>query len=480
MVLLKNESFLPLEKQEKVLLVSGFLDDIRYQGGGTSHITPTHLDQFSNLYQEYSSNLKCIKGFSNQQEEDNQALFDEAVFQSLKADKIIIVAGLPSSYETEGFDRTTLNLPSNQTLLIDKLTSIHPNVGVVILTGSVVSLTFEPKTKAILLSYLGGQGSAGAILDILYGDTNPSGRLAETFIDHVSECNVQLTSDNHAIYYDESIFIGYRYYQTFNKKTRFPFGYGLSYSTFKYSNFQVKDMSDSFHILFQITNEGPFDGKEVIQIYIENNKSAHYKASKELKQFEKVLIHVNETKDVEVILNKNAFSFYDVTSSSYVTEKGHYKIHVARNVIDTIYRHDVNLEGITLTPVKTSYQDSTYNPSDFEKIYGAKLPPRKIIKKRPYTMDSTLEDTRSTWVGKAISSIIIKEGIKELNDLKDEWMIEVAKKTITETPLKMLALFSDGKVSFNMLEGLIDVMNLKIIKGILKIRKDAKERKQHE
>jgi len=477
MVLLKNEDFLPLKENEKVLIISGFADDIRYQGGGSSHINPTHLDQISNLYQQYSSNIKIVKGFSISPDDDELSLFDEAVLASLKADKIIIIAGLPSSYETEGFDRTSLDLPYNQKLLIDKITSINPQVGVVVLTGSVVNLNFEPKVKSLLMSYLGGQGSAAAILDILYGKVNPSGRLAETFIDDIKDCNVELTNDNHSVHYTETIYIGYRYYQTFNKKVHYPFGYGLSYTVFGYSNFQVKETNDAFHILFSITNNGSFDGKDVVQIYIENNESAHYKANKELKQFEKIEVLANETKDVEIILSKEAFKFYDVSSKAYVIEKGHYKIHVARNVDDTIYRHDCNLDGVTLTPVETSYQDSNYNTKDFQIVYGKELPVKHMIKKRPYTMDSTLEDTMHTWIGRRISSIILKEGMKELKNLKDEWMIEVAKKTITETPLKMLALFSDGKVSFLMLEGLIDIMNLKIFNGILKIRKNAKEKK---
>ncbi|MDX9691041.1 MAG: glycoside hydrolase family 3 C-terminal domain-containing protein, partial [Acholeplasmataceae bacterium] len=264
MVLLKNESILPLNPLEKVLMVTGFDENIRYQGGGSSHINPHKLEQFRDIYSSYSSQLRLVKGFRIDRDLEDQALLDEALLSAVKVDKVIVVVGLTDAMETEGFDRTHLNLPRNQNEIIKRLTQIHNNVCVVVLGGSVVNLDFEPYVKGILQGYLGGQGSARAIMNLLYGKTNPSGRLAETFIDRINQCNIALNDDNNAVYYKESIYMGYRYYNTFDKPVRYPFGDGLSYSKFHYSNFHVEENKGDYKVTFKLKNEGPYDGKEVI------------------------------------------------------------------------------------------------------------------------------------------------------------------------------------------------------------------------
>jgi len=268
MVLLKNDRILPLSKKEKVALIGGFIHDIRYQGGGSSHINPNFLDQLSGIYKEYSQTITLAKGFDLNQDVDVALLIEEAVEAAKKADKVVLVLGLPESHEAEGFDREHLNLPKNQMKLLEQVSLVNPNIIVVAVGGSVINLGFEPKVKGLLMAYLGGQASSHAIMDILYGYVNPSGRLAETFIDDIKQCNVQLTEDNHAIYYEESIYVGYRYYETFNQSVRFPFGYGLGYSDFKYANFKVKEGKNEFTITFNLKNEGKYKGKEVVQLYI--------------------------------------------------------------------------------------------------------------------------------------------------------------------------------------------------------------------
>ena len=166
----------------------------------------------------------------------------EAVELAKNADKIIYLLGLPEKEEAEGFDRKDLHLPHNQIDLLKKIHAINPHIIGVVFGGSVVDLSFEKEyVKGLLLAYLGGQGAARAMMNLLYGIENPSGRLAETWIDDINQCNVQLTDDNHAVYYDESIYVGYRYYQSYNQKPHYPFGYGLSYTTFEYSNIEVRE-----------------------------------------------------------------------------------------------------------------------------------------------------------------------------------------------------------------------------------------------
>ncbi|TNF06560.1 MAG: glycosyl hydrolase [Bacillota bacterium] len=477
MVLLKNEDVLPLKLREKVLIVTGFDENIRYQGGGSSHINPTKLDNIKDIYQQYSSQIKLTKGFRIDQDSDDQALIDEALLQAVKADKVVLILGLTDAMETEGFDRTHLNLPRNQINLLQRVTQIHPEVIVVVLGGSVVNLNFEPHIKGLIQAYLGGQGAATAIFDILYGKTNPSGRLAETWIDDINQCNVTLTNDNHAVYYDESIYVGYRYYSSYNKPVHFPFGYGLSYSKITYQDFKIIDNKDSFIVSMKLKNEGPYQAKEVIQVYIENNVSSLHKAKRELKAFDKMHLEINEEREISITLPKTAFEVYDTETKSFVIEKGLYKIQVAKHVNEILYEEAFEIDGVELIYLQTSYQKESYDTSDFERLYKQALPPRNIKKKRPYTTNSTLEDLSQTFIGRKIAKMILKEGQKAMADVTDPWMVEVAKKTLLETPLRMLALFSDGSVSFNMLEGIIDLANLKILKGIKKLMKDKKDKK---
>jgi beta-glucosidase len=480
MVLLKNDQILPLTKKDKVAIIGGFIHDIRYQGGGSSHINPHFLDQLSGIYSTYSKTITLAKGFELNQDMDSAVLIREAVQAAQYADKVVLIMGLPESHEAEGFDREDLNIPNNQLKVLQEISLVNPNIVVVLVGGSVMNLDFEPKVKGLLMAYLGGQAASHAIMDILYGHVNPSGRLAETFIDDVEQCNVQLTQDNNAVYYEESIFVGYRYYQTFNKEVRYPFGYGLSYTDFKYSNFKVKDGKNEFTVTFNLKNEGKIKGKEVVQLYIGSNASTVYKAKRELKEFDKIGLDAGEEKEITLRLPKDTFKYYDVNQKKWIIQKGTYHIELAKNARDILFSSLVKLNGEEIFHEPTSYLNVNYDVTDFPKIYKNPLPKKNIVRKRPYDLSSTLNDVRRTWIGKIISSFIIKEGMRTTELMVDQWMKEVARKTIVETPIRMLSLFSAGKFRLGIAEGMIDIINLKFGKGIRKIKLDAKEKKRHE
>lgn len=477
MVLLKNEGILPLDKKDKVAIIGGFVDDIRYQGGGSSHINPTRLDQISDIYKNYSKNIQITKGYSIKKDVDDEQMIEEALKIAQNAEKIVYLLGLPESHEVEGFDRKTLNLPQNQVSLLMKIREINPNIAIVAMGGSVMNLHFKPPMKAILLAYLGGQASSLAIMDLLYGLANPSGRLAETFIDDIKICNVQLTNDNNSVYYDESIYVGYRYYQSYNQRVHFPFGHGLSYTKFEYSNFGIEENKDAFVISMDLKNIGDIKGKEVVQIYIENKETTVYRAKYELKQFEKVELNPDETKTVTLTLPKSAFEYFDIYKRKFMIEQGEYLINISKNVEDIIHSFSVELDGDKVKHPELSYVKYTYETTDFAKIYQGELPPKHIRKGRPYTLSSTLEDTKKTFIGRSITKKIMKESSKATAHMEDEWMGEFIKQTLMETPIQMLALFSAGKYNLYWAEGLVDVLNLKIFRGFRKMRKNSKKNK---
>ncbi len=476
MVLLKNDNILPLSKDKKVLIVGGFIEDMRYQGGGSSHINPTHLDQIKDIYQAYSEQITLSKGYGLVESDEDSKYLNEVCELSKSVDQVVLIVGLPDSHETEGFDRKTLNLPKNQVNLINEITEITSDVVVVGIAGSVINLDFEPKIKGLLMAYLGGQASAAAIMDLLYGMENPSGRLAETFIDDIKDCNVQLTNDNHAVYYDESIFIGYRYYQSFNQKIHYPFGYGLSYTNFEYSKVIIQEADDEYIIFMDIKNIGKMHGKEVVQIYIENNKSSVFKAKRELKGFEKVYIEPDQVVNVMIRLSKDEFKFYDSKHKKWITETGDYRILISKNVNDIIQSFNVHLDGEEVKPEQLSYQKEDYDTKDFINIYNKELPKKHIKPRRPFTLSSTLDDMSTTLIGKLITSFIIKEGMKSTEQMTEEWMKEVARSTLKETPIRMLSLFSAGKLPLLVTEGIVDMINLRFLRGFKKIRKNTKEK----
>lgn len=477
MVLLKNEGVLPLKDDERIALISGFIDNMRFQGGGSSHINPTKVDQIIDIYQEYSSNIMYAKGFTLDGDGYDDKLFQEAIDVSKNVDKVVLIIGLPESYETEGMDRTSLELPSGQIKLLHEIAKVNPNLIVCVISGSVVNLSFSDITQGLLMCYLGGQASSKAILDILYGKVNPSGRLAETFIDTIDDCNVKLNDDDN-VYYDESIFVGYRYYQTFNKQVRFPFGYGLSYTTFSYSNFTVSENDKEINIRFKLKNTGNYFGKEVVQVYLENNKSTVYKAKRELKRFIKVTLNPHEEKEITFKLTLDDFKYYDIYLHKYIFNKGKYYIQICKNASDVIYSYEYDIKDNPIDYQEhslLSYHQEIYNPSDFNKLFSTPIPPRKEKIKRPYTLESTLNHLKKSFVGSLITKIIMKKAKRIYDNIHEEWLKKVMMETLFATPLRALSVMSGDELPLIAAEGIIDIANLHFLRGFGKLKKGYKK-----
>lgn len=471
MVLAKNQEVLPIIDKENVVLISGFYDNMRYQGGGSSHINAYEVSQFKDIVSNYSKNIKCAKGFNLENTKPDIKLEKEAVELANQAKKVIYVVGVPENLETEGFDRETLNLPMNQIELYKKLIEVNKQIIIVVLSGSVVNLKPFETAKGCLIAYLGGQASALAIMDILYGRVNPSGRLAETWIDNEEDCNVKISNDNNAMYYDESIYVGYRYYETFRKKVRYHFGHGLSYTNFSYKDFKVEETNQGFNLTVFVKNKGKMFGKEVVMLFINNNESSVFKAKRELKAFEKIELKPDEVKKVEINIPKKDFMYYDIYQKRFVLETGAYQIELCKHAGFVIDQVDVFIEGKEVRHTLNSYNQYEYNPVDFFKIYQNELPPKHIKKKRPYTLSSTLKDTEHTIIGKIMRMVLTSIAAKEAKKMSDPAMKEVIKKSLMDTPIRMLALFSNQSITLHQALGIVDILNLKLIKGFKKLKR---------
>lgn len=337
MVLLKNDGALPLAKSGRIAVIGAFAKHPRYQGGGSSHIHPTMLDIPIDEIKKSAPELEIV--YSDGYDIDdksgipNQKLIDEAVIAAQSADAAVIFAGLPDSFESEGYDRTHMKMPDSHNMLITAVSKVQQNTIVVLSNGSPVEMPWIDNVSAVLEAYLCGQASGGAAADILFGDVNPSGKLAETFPIKLSDNPSYLNFPGEKpayTEYREGIFVGYRYYEKKQIKPLFPFGHGLSYTTFEYRNIETdKDEisdSDTLNVKVTVANIGKVKGKEIVQLYIHDVESSIIRPVKELRGFEKIELEPGEEKSVCFTLSKRDFSYFDTDMNDFVVESGEFEI----------------------------------------------------------------------------------------------------------------------------------------------------------
>ncbi len=357
LVLLKNDGILPLKEQEEgIAFIGGFAKTPRFQGGGSSHINSYQVKSTVEEAARFGK-ITYAEGFSATEDVVNPALFEEAVGVAKKANKVVVFAGLPDSFESEGYDRSHMKLPNCQNQLIEEILKVQKNVIVVLHNGSPVELPWEPKVSGILEAYLGGEGVAEAIVDILYGKANPCGKLAESFpyrlADNPSYLNFPGTGKK--VHYAEGVFVGYRYYDTKELEVQYPFGYGLSYTNFEISNVTIdkKEMSDTQTLIVSadVKNTGSMAGKEVVQVYVRDHTGAAIRPDKELKGFEAVWLQPGETKTVRIELNKRSFAWYNEQIGEWYTATGEYSVLLGNSSRNICSDQRIRLLSTTKIPI---------------------------------------------------------------------------------------------------------------------------------
>ena len=350
-VLLKNEDkVLPLAKEEKVALIGGFAEKPRYQGGGSSHIESFKVVSALSVAQRYGA-FSFNRGFSEKEDIYEKDLQQEALAAAAEADKIVVFAGLPDLFESEAYDREHMQLPACQNRLIADLVKTGKPVIVVLHNGSPVEMPWADDVAGIVEAYLGGDGVGEAVMDVLYGRVNPSGRLAESFPMKLSDnpSYLNFPGTGHKVNYAEGVFVGYRYYDTKQMPVRFPFGYGLSYTDFRYANLRVS--RDSFTaaegvtVSVDVTNIGDRAGKEVVQLYVSDKTGSTIRPAHELKGFCKLALEPGETKTATFTLDKRAFAWYDVEQGDWYAANGTYVIEVGRSSRQIEYTAEVHIIG---------------------------------------------------------------------------------------------------------------------------------------
>ncbi len=339
-VLLKNDGALPLKKDETVAFIGEFAKIPRYQGGGSSHINACAV---SNAYDTAVSQGKTVlyaKGFSAVEDVTDGALLDEAIQIAEQADKIVVFAGLPDLFESEGYDRTHMCLPACQNALIEKIAATGKPVTVVLHNGSPVELPWADRVDAILEMYLGGQGVGEATAALLYGEANPCGRLPESFPLKLSDnpSYLNFPGYDNQVRYAEGVYVGYRYYDTKEMAVRYPFGHGLSYTKFKYGVPVVSKSEfagdEKITVSVPIENIGDCYGKEVVQLYVRDRANPVDRPCKELKGFSKIGLHPGERGTVTFTVDMESLAYYDVHLNCRYAGSGEYDLLIARSAQD--------------------------------------------------------------------------------------------------------------------------------------------------
>ena len=474
LVLLKNEgSLLPLAAGSKVAVIGDFAKNPRYQGAGSSMVNSTQVDVL--LDKLIDSELNVIgyqQGFDRHGKPD-VALQKSACELATQADTVILCMGLDEIAESEGLDRSNLRLAQNQVDLLQAVAAVNPKIVVVLYSGSVVETPWLDNCHALLYAALGGQAGAGAVADALTGKVNPCGKLAETW--PLAYADVPSAADfatrRKTVEYREGLYIGYRYFTTAEKAVRFPFGYGMSYTTFAYSDMAA----DEEGVSLTVTNTGSVAGTEIVQLYVAKKNSELFRPAKELKGFARVTLAPGEKQRITIMLDDKAFRFWNVKANRWEIEGGEYELLVGASVEDIRLCEKISVHGTaTVHPYEDVDLDCYYkgdvlhvSDADFEKLLGHPIPNGKTKIDRNLTLGE-LNHARSPlgWLVWLVLTILLdvsyKRGKPDLNILFQYNM-----------PLRALAKMTNGAISMGMVDGIVMELQGFWILGLVRVIYEA-------
>ncbi|MDU4861751.1 MAG: glycoside hydrolase family 3 C-terminal domain-containing protein [Terrisporobacter othiniensis] len=484
-VLLKNDdNILPGNNSQKVGIIGRLAKEPVYQGLGSSHVNANTIDNAYDVFVHNNCNINYADGYSLENDEIDELLLKKAIEVAKNKDIVYLFIGLPKYYEAEGYDRKNLKLPKSHDNLVYEISRVNKNLVVILQGGSVVEMPWSHIPKGILLTHLSGCRGGNATVNLLLGNQNPSGKLSETYANTFEDYpSVQFyPGDNNYVEYRESIFIGYRYFDSADINVKYPFGFGLSYTTFEYSNMKIKyNNYNNMEISVTVTNVGDLEGKEVAQLYVSCLYSKLFRAKQELKGFKKINLKPKESKEVTFILDEGCFTYYNIQSHQYEVEEGQYGISIGSSSRDIKFSTVVNKRGNTVKTIdyKAKYQSyyELYKKKlsttelEFENIYNKELP---IINKQiyPFTINSTINDIKSIYGGDLIISAINKKANKFVSG--DKAMEITVKESLNDQPFRLIAMVTRGAINRKSIQGFVDLLNKHYIKGFLQILRNRK------
>lgn len=441
MVLLKNDGILPLKKDAKVAFVGEFARTPRFQGGGSSNVNAYKVTSALEAAETMGLHVSFAPGYATKTPEPDAALLEEAAKTAEAADVAVVFVGITDAMESEGFDRRTLSMPENHEALVAAVSKVQKNTVVVVMCGGCITMPWLSDVRGVLYAYLGGEAVGPATLDLLFGDANPSGKLAESFPKRLEDNPSYLYyfgDEQNRTEYREGIFVGYRYYDKKNIDVLFPFGYGLSYTTFEYSDLRLDKAemldTDTLTVTVKVKNTGAVRGKEVVQLYVGIPQSRTIRPEKELRGFEKVELAPGEEKTVSFTLSKRAFAYYRTDIADWYAESGDYVIMAAKSSRDVACTATVRVTSTTEI-------------------------------KRVYTMNSTVEEIMESPVGREfIGKMIAGSGLVPSDASEGpnlgEGTAQMMEIMMREMPLRSLLAFGGENVPAGLGEMLLSQLNV--------------------
>lgn len=472
-VLLKNDQhILPLRAKSKVAIIGDFAKTPRYQGSGSSMVNAKNIETILGCLPDYPLDVTGFAQGYTRNARVNPQLVDEAVALAKASDVAVIFAGLDEISESEAVDRQNLKMPFNQVDLIDKIAQSGTPVVVALSAGSVIEMPWIAKVRGVVNGYLGGEAGASAMLSVLTGQHNPSGKLAESYPLTYSE--VPFASDfpttGRNVLYKEGLFVGYRYYERAKQKVLFPFGFGLSYTQFSYRDLKIS----SEGITVTIENTGNCAGTEVVQLYIGKSVTNLVRPVKELKAFAKVALAVGEHKTVQLKFDDKSFRFFDVSTQQWQVEAGVYELFVGSSLTDTRLQGQIVRDGVQAVPNAElrHYQNAklaAVTITDFENLYGKKLPvvSNPLGHRIELGRNSTIAEMKSAknWLARLVAHYLKRALARSQKQNQPNLNLLF----IYNMPLRAIGKMSNGQFSDDMLAALLQVVNGHFWRGMIRL-----------
>ena len=471
-VLLKNEGdILPLPRGAKLAVLGSFAQRPRYQGAGSSHINPICLDIPLDKLREAGFETEYAEGYGEEELLPDANKIAQAAQTARECEYAVVFAGLPDSRESEGYDRGTMAMPESHVALIEAVVQVNPNTVVVLMCGAPVELSWRHKVKGILLMYLGGEAVGSACANLLSGRANPSGKLAETWPEKLQDVASSrwFAKNTFLSEYRERMFVGYRWFDSAKRTPAYPFGYGLSYTSFALENIRLTGR----RVELTVRNTGSRPGSEVVQIYVSKKDSAVLRADKELKAFAKVYLQPGESRELCLELEDRALAFYDVRSHRWTVERGEYRILVGTSSRDLaaelIFRADQG-EAVEPEQIPDCYRNLPFagplrvTEGEFEKLFPEGYPaqPRQLM---PFHRNSVVGDLEASALGRfglSVARKVARKGVSDgTQDMVDNGMYEF--------PFRAIPM--SGILNHTQVNGIIRILNGNTSEGMKQLLK---------
>lgn len=471
-VLLKNEgNILPLLKNEKVAVIGDFAFEPRYQGAGSSMVNPTSIETIEKIIDGYELQITGLSRGYKRSGEIDEVMKKDALELAASADVVLYFFGLDELSESEGLDRSHMRIPQNQIDLLESIVKVNPNVVGIMSAGSAVEMPWHYCCRAILHGYLNGQAGATAIMDILTGKVNPSGRLNESYPlkyeDTPAFRNFPSTERNAE--YRESLYVGYRYYDTAKVRVKYPFGYGLSYTTFVYSDLRINENG----VEFMLTNSGKRDGAEVAQLYVGMQDSKVFRPYKELKGFKKIFLKAGESQKIQIPFDDKTFRYWNIKTDQWEIEEGNYQIIIGTSIADARLTGGIYKKGTTdILPYEKKELPSYYSgmiqkvdAEEYARLLGYSIPNGK------WTGELGINDAicQMYYAKSGIARFVYHRLTAMKKKSEDNGKPDLNILFIYNMPFRAIAKMTGGMVSMEMVEGIVQAVNGHFWKGLGKI-----------